>query len=278
VKLARADGAARSPAFGTYYSSGVKKEGWERQIVTNGDDNAIAGTDLGTQRSQMVSNQKDVPRQVGNTMPDGWIIASTFWVSVFACLCMLRGIILLGGTTRESLFDRETLAGGLLIGLALLAHGGIESLPRLSPTASYRGYVEIPGRIPTDSWILVDGRVDPPFDDDPSRTLHLVWTEPNALPESFRKRDYRYDLTYIYRSWDLRILSIHALPDPHAPDPGLKAWDWFPPPPETKWYFFVECGLGTILLAYALLKLAFPAKGNVRTLEDALRIARRVKA
>jgi hypothetical protein len=181
----------------------------------------------------------------------------------------------LGGMTSESLFDRETLVGTLLIGLALLLHGGFESSPNLSPQSSYRGYVYFLSfypatswnSIPNDRWIFVDGTPSKP-----SRQLHLIWARANTPPESLLKRDYRYDLTFVYRSWDLRVISIHALPDPYYPESGLAPWHWFAPPaPPVPRSFFVEAGFGAIVSIFSILQLASSPKGNARTFEGVLR-------
>jgi hypothetical protein len=208
----------------------------------------------------------------------GWLVSSHHWPLLLAGICAIVGMTFLGGITRDSLFDRETLAGGLLVGLALLVHGGFESSPYLSPQSSYRGFVGPIGAdlgkswksIPNDTWIFVDGSLYHPYGDDPSRWLHLVWADPNAPPESLLRRDYRYDLTFVYRSWDLRVISINALPDPYIQESGLAPWHWFAPSAESRWYSLVEAGFGAIAL---ISSIGLPLYGSSRALARARKLS-----
>jgi hypothetical protein len=62
-------------------------------------------------------------------------------IDVLAIVCVVLGLSLFAGTKRETLWDRNNLAGLLLLGVALLAHGGFDTILRSSPHATFSGYV-----------------------------------------------------------------------------------------------------------------------------------------
>jgi hypothetical protein len=166
-------------------------------------------------------------------MRDGSLVGVLIYVELFAFLCAIFGITFFGGTQRESLLDRDNLLGLLLIGLAAMVHGGFVSVLRSSPEAQFSGYILGSEGLPDDAWIYLYDLGYPPEEfesgrsawyEPPVRMLHIVSSKSNAPPESFLHSDVRYQLTCVYRSWDLRVTSIHAVPVParrHRLRPGM---------------------------------------------------------
>lgn len=213
-------------------------------------------------------------------MLNGSLVGAREYVEFFAFLCCIVGITFFGGTTRESLVDKDNLRGLLLLGLALLTHGGFESLLRSSPDVIFSGYILGYRNLPNDAWISVYDLGYPPqgFETDgpawynsPSRVLYIGWSKRNVPPESFLKIDRRYRITCVYRSWDLKITSVHAIPIPQAEAQGFTSWQWEAPTPMPRFWFLTEAVIGAISLVSSMFILLRTPKPIEPTFDEFLR-------
>jgi hypothetical protein len=150
------------------------------------------------------------------------------YIDVVALLIAAIGLPLFAGTKRETILDRDNIVGLLLVGLALLLHGGFGTLLRSSPHGTFNGYVLgwDGGDDERRLWIYDLGY--PPKEfwiDAPSRSLHLEWTKNNPVPADISTINGSY-LKVDYRLWDLEIASIDALPVSRSQAGELSPWHW----------------------------------------------------
>jgi hypothetical protein len=150
------------------------------------------------------------------------------YINVLALLSAVVGLPLFAGTKRESIFDRDNVIGLLLVGFALLVHGGFGTLLRSSPHVTFDGYVLgwDGGHDGRRFWIYDLAHPNEFPWDASSRGLHLESTKSNPVPDSFWTIDKRYLMKVDYRLWDLEVTSIDALPVPELQAKGLSSWHW----------------------------------------------------
>jgi hypothetical protein len=63
------------------------------------------------------------------------------YVNVAAIVCAMVALPLFIGTKRQTRFDKNNLVGFVLLGVAVLLHGGFLTVLRSSPHAVFSGYV-----------------------------------------------------------------------------------------------------------------------------------------
>ncbi|MGC1975549.1 MAG: hypothetical protein WA671_02410, partial [Candidatus Sulfotelmatobacter sp.] len=63
------------------------------------------------------------------------------YVNVAAIVCAMVALPLFIGTKRQTRFDKNNLVGFVLLGAAVLLHGGFLTVLRSSPHAVFSGYV-----------------------------------------------------------------------------------------------------------------------------------------
>ncbi len=175
------------------------------------------------------------------------------YVNVAALACGLIALPLFIGAKRQSFLDKNNLLGLILLGIALLLHGGFQTLLRSSPHATFSGYVQgwEGGSNSNDSslWIYDLGfpPAAPPFYEVPYRNLHLSTSRSNRVPASFWNTDGSEYMKCEYRVWDLEMTRIDASPVPNAGLPGsTTAWQWKSDTGERTWPF-LEALLGLLV-------------------------------
>ena len=150
------------------------------------------------------------------------------YINGFAFLIAAAGLPLFAGTKRETVFDKDNLVGLMLVGFALLLHGGFGILLRSSPNVAFNGYVlgwdggHNEGRF----WIYDLGSPNELPQGAPSRGLHLEWTKSNPVLLYVWQIDGSYRLNVRYRLWDYEITSIDAQPSPELRARALTSWHW----------------------------------------------------
>lgn len=140
-------------------------------------------------------------------------------------------IPLFAGTKRETLWDRNNLVGLLLIGFALLFHGGFETYLRSSPRLSFSGYVLGWGRSQNGSgWASIYDLGYPPTkkwsDGAAFRAVHVPWSKTNPVPEEVWSVRGEWLIQLTYRVRDLEVISMRAVPVPALKAAGITGWEW----------------------------------------------------
>ena len=217
---------------------------------------------------------------VGGHLPDGALIGCGGWVTFFALLCAGIGVTFFGGTTRETVYDKETLLGAFLVGVALLTHGGFVTLLRSSPRANFSGCIEASSPLFQDmpdwqtAWIAVYDLGYPPtqqwFDPasgKPAANLDLTikWTHNNPFPlsEELFNLENTYWVNCVYRRWDLQVISLDAVPSPSGLSEGLRGQHWASITESPEWYL-AEATLGLIFTAASVFTFVCGRKPTVR--------------
>ncbi len=206
-------------------------------------------------------------------MPDGALIGVGGYVTGVAVLCVVVGVTFLGGTKRETIYDKETVLGLFLIGLGLLIHGGFASLLRSSPRAVFSGYDRASAPLPDEmseerwAWVVLYDLGYPPSKsilDSQGRfvstqNVYIRWPRNNPLPapEILFDLDASYWINCVYRSWDLEVVSLDAIRVPTSLGTDSRSLHWISRPESPFWYIVealagVACmllsGLGVIRL------------------------------
>jgi hypothetical protein len=153
-------------------------------------------------------------------------------IDALAVICLVVGFCLFAGTKRETLWDRDNLVGLLLIGTALSAHGGFDTILRSSPYATFSGYVlgwtRLSGEGASASgWICLYDLGYPPskeWVDAPYRCVYIP--AGRSVPAAVWSVDEVWLLRATYRTRDLQALSIEGKPVPSPKASGLQAWTW----------------------------------------------------
>ena len=184
-------------------------------------------------------------------MPDGALIGVGGYVSFVALLCAAVGLTFFGGTTRETLGDKETLLGLFLIGSAMLLHGGFAALLGSSPwanfTGSVRAYAPLPDEIHEERWAWFalydlgyppkESIIDPVTGTlVPYRDFTISWTKQNPVPEAIFETDEAYWVSCVYRTWDLKSFSLDAAATPQARARGRTSVHWTAAPESPLWH------------------------------------------
>lgn len=190
------------------------------------------------------------------------LIGIVVYVNEAAIICALVALPLFIGTTRQRLLDKNNLLGLALLGLAAFTHGGFQTVIRSSPHAVFSGYVlGWDGGSEDDKsslWIYDLGFPPAPessFINAPYRNLYVTRSRTNNVPPSFWNSDTTEHVTCEYRSWDLQITHIDAVPVPNAKQAGSAAWHWISSSQGRSWST-IEALLGLLVVFWATLKLA----------------------
>jgi hypothetical protein len=174
------------------------------------------------------------------------------YVNVAAIICASVALPLFIGARRQGFFDKNTLLGLVLLGTALILHGGFQTLLRSSPHAVFSGYVQGleggSGYNDSSLWIYDLGfpPADTPFYKAPYRNLHLSTSPRNRVPAPFWKADSSEYLKCEYRVWDLEITRVDAVPVPNSSHPTSAAWVWKSDAEGRTWPF-LEALLGLLI-------------------------------
>ena len=152
-------------------------------------------------------------------------------IDTLGVICVVLGLSLFAGTKRETLWDRNNLVGLLLVGIALLTHGGFDTILRSSPHATFSGYVlawdrssdaaSASGRIwlydlgypPTKDWV-----------DAPYRAVYIPARR--NLPDAAWSTDKVWLLRATYRTRDLQAVRIEGKPVPSQKASEMQTWTW----------------------------------------------------
>lgn len=160
------------------------------------------------------------------------LTGASVYVNVSAALIVLLALPLYIGAWRRTFVEKNNLVATFLIGLALVFHGGFQTLLRLSPHAMFTGYdlgwEGGPGE--KDSSVYIYDLGYPPGEDEmvftaPNRNLHLS-RHTHPVPDAFWQIDQKLLLKCDYRKWDLEITHIEAIPTPEATLTGSRSWSW----------------------------------------------------
>jgi len=174
------------------------------------------------------------------------------YVNVAAIISVLVAVPLFIGARRRGFFDKNSLLGLILLGVALILHGGFQMLLRSSPHAMFSGYVlgSAGGDESSESslWIYDLGfpPADIPLYQAPYRNLHLSTSRGNRVPASFWNADSSEYAKCEYRVWDMQITRIDAIPVPNAGLPGSASWLW-KSDAEGRIWPFLESLLGSLV-------------------------------
>ena len=170
-------------------------------------------------------------------------------IETLAVILVVVGVGLFSGTKRETLCDRDNLVGLLLIGIALSAHGGFDTILRSSPHAVFSGYVE--------GWsrplgLLPSGICLYDLGDPPTKTL---WDAPyrcvyipagSKVPDAIWSTGKIWELQATYRTRDLQAVKIEGEPVKASLATELQAWTW--QHDEPLWRPAIETSVGLIFM------------------------------
>jgi hypothetical protein len=153
-------------------------------------------------------------------------------IDTLAVICVVLGVSLFAGTKRETLWDRNNLGGLLLVGVALLTHGGLDTILRSSPRATFSGYVlgwsrSSENAAAASGWVWLYDLGYPPakgWGGAPYRALYVPAT-PN-MPNAVWNTDSVWLIRATYRTRDLQVVRIEAEPVPAADTSGMQKWTW----------------------------------------------------
>ena len=154
------------------------------------------------------------------------------WIDMLGVICVVLGLSLFAGTKRETLWDRNNLAGLLLIGIALSTHGGFDTILRSSPHATFSGYVLGWDRSSGDAasasgliWLYDLGY--PPAEDWVDVPYRAVYVPARGnVPDAAWSTDKFWLLRATYRTRDLQAVRIEGEPVPSAKASGMRRWTW----------------------------------------------------
>ena len=148
-------------------------------------------------------------------------------IDVLGVIAVVSGACLFSGTKRETLWDRDNLVGLLLIGIALSAHGGLDTFLRSSPLGVFSGYDLGWSHSGDSGWIWLYDLGYPPEGDfwaAPSR--HVYIPAGRRAPDAVWRTDKVWLLRVTYRTRDLQVVRVEGKPVPSAEASGLRAWGW----------------------------------------------------
>jgi hypothetical protein len=155
------------------------------------------------------------------------------YVNVAAIVCALVALPLFIGSKRQRFLDKNNLLGFVLLGIAMLLHGGFQTLLRSSPHAVFSGYLLgwDGGSEDRESSLWIYDLGFPPADtvsfyEFPNRNLNLRRSRNNRVPASFWNTDRHEYVKCDYRVWDQEITRIDAVPVPDAKQAASGAWRW----------------------------------------------------
>jgi hypothetical protein len=172
-------------------------------------------------------------------------------IDTLCVIFVVVGVGFFSGTKRETLWDRENLVGLLLIGIALSAHGGVDTILRSSPHAVFSGYVLgfsrpsglLPGGICL--YDLDNHHWDPPY-----RCVYIP--AGSKVPGAVWTTGTIWLLRATYRTRDLQAVRIEGEPVPSREATGLQAWTWQHNEPLLR--PVIEASVGIILMLGAAIK------------------------
>jgi hypothetical protein len=183
------------------------------------------------------------------------------YVNVAAIVCALVAPPLFIGAKRKSFLDKNNLLGLVLLGIAVLLHGGFQTLLRSSPHAVFSGYVLgwSGGSEDRESSLSIYDLGFPPADtgsfyNAPYRNLILARSRNNRVPASFWNSDSHEYVKCDYRVWDQEITRIDAVPVPNAKQAVSAAWRWESQSEGRTWPF-LEALLGFLVACKCILLL-----------------------
>lgn len=183
-------------------------------------------------------------------------------VDVLGVVCAAWGLSLFAGTKRETLWDRDNIAGLLLIGIALSAHGGLDTILRSSSHATFSGYVLAWSRSSGNSgwiWLYDLGYpIGKDLGDAPADRAVYIPANRN-VPAAAWNTNKVWLLRTTYRTRDLQAVRIEAEPVPLAKASGMRAWTWQSNEPLLR--PVVETAIGIALMLGAAIRLLI---GRVR--------------
>jgi hypothetical protein len=175
------------------------------------------------------------------------------YINIAAVICALVALPLFIGATRRRFLDKNNLLGLTLVGIAILLHGGFQTLLRSSPHAEFSGYVLgwSGGSEDSESSLWIYDLGFPPgdrasFPDAPYRNLRLTRSRTNRVPASFWNSNSSEYVKCDYRVWDLEITRIDAVPVPNAKQAVSAGWQWDSDSEKRIWPF-LEAFLGFLV-------------------------------
>lgn len=199
------------------------------------------------------------------------------YVNVAAIVCAMVALPLFIGTKRQTRFDKNNLVGFVLLGAAVLLHGGFLTVLRSSPHAVFSGYVLgwSGGGEDTESSLWIYDLGFPPADEStfpnaPYRNLHVTRSRTDNVPLSFWNSGISEHVKCEYRIWDLEITRIDAVPAPNAKQTGLVVWQWNSHSQGRAWPL-IEGLLGFLVTCWAILRLARKKPTSELSPSDAVR-------
>jgi hypothetical protein len=153
-------------------------------------------------------------------------------IDTLGVICVVMGFSLFAGTKRETLWDRNNIVGLLLVGIALLTHGGFDTILRSSPYATFSGYVLGWSRSSGDAasasgWIWLYDLGYPPgknWVDAPYRAVCIP--AKRNVPDAVWGTDQVWLLRATYRTRDLQAVRIEGEPVPSQKASGMQTWTW----------------------------------------------------
>jgi hypothetical protein len=192
-------------------------------------------------------------------------------VNALALICALAAVPLFAGTKRETLWDRTNIIGLVLLGTALLLHGGLETYLRSSPVDSFNGYVLGWSRSDDGSgWISVYDLGYPPckewfMGDVPYRALRIKSRSRNTVPQSIWDSERTLYLRLKYRIRDSKVVTIDAIPVAEQRTSNPRGWRWESREERLRWRLIETLIGGLFFVAGAggfILKKAWRSTSN----------------